>query len=137
MPTDLITINELKKVFFSLKTIKSPVYDEISSNAIINYFSELNDLLKYLLEKSIETGVFPDTLKIARVAPLFKGGDPTNISNCGPISVLPCFFKILEHIMYNRLYKYLATEKLLYSKQFDFQSGLSTEHAIVKLVDQI
>ena len=137
MPTDLITINELKKVFFSLKTIKSPVYDEISSNAIINSFSELNDLLKYLLEKSIETGVFPDTLKIARVTPLFKGGDPTNISNYGPISVLPCFFKILEHIMYNRLYKYLATEKLLYSKQFDFQSGLSTEHAIVKLVDQI
>ena len=39
--------------------------------------------------------------------------------------------------MYNRLYKYLTTEKLLYSKQFDFQTGLSTEHAIVKLVDQI
>ena len=82
----------LKKSFFSLKTIKSPVYDEISSNAIINSFSELNDLLKYLLEKSIKTGVFPDTLKIARVTPLFKGGDPTNISNYGPISVLPCFF---------------------------------------------
>ena len=39
--------------------------------------------------------------------------------------------------MYNRLYKYLTTEKLLYSKQFGFQTGLSTEHAIVKLVDQI
>ena len=39
--------------------------------------------------------------------------------------------------MYNRLYKYLTTEKLLYSKQFEFQTGLSTEHAIVKLVDQI
>ena len=38
--------------------------------------------------------------------------------------------------MYNRLYKYLTTEKL-YSKQFGFQTGLSTEHAIVKLVDQI
>ena len=39
--------------------------------------------------------------------------------------------------MYNRLYKYLTTEKLLYSKQFGFQAGLSTEHAIVKLVNQI
>ena len=35
--------------------------------------------------------------------------------------------------MYNRLYKYLPTEKLLYSKQ----CGLSTEHAIVKLVGQL
>ena len=39
--------------------------------------------------------------------------------------------------MYNRLQKYLTTEKLLYLKQFGFQTGLSTEHAIVKLVDQI
>ena len=136
-PADLITINELKEAFFSLKTNKSPGYDEISSNVIINCFSELNDPLKYLFEKSIEKGVFPDALKIARVTPLFKGGDPSNISNYRPISVLPCFSKILERIMYNRLYKYLTTEKLLYSKQFDFQTGLSTEHAIVKLVDQI
>ena len=59
------------------------------------------------------------------------------MSNYRPISVLPCFSKILERIMHNRLYKYLTTEKLLYSKQFGFQIGLSTEHAIVKLVDQI
>ena len=63
----------------------------------------------------MEKGVFPDALKIARVTPLFKGGDPSNISNYRPISVLPCFSEILEHIMYNRLYKYLTTEKLLYS----------------------
>ena len=59
------------------------------------------------------------------------------MSNYRPISVLPCFSKLLERNMYNRLYKYLTTEKLLYSKQFGFQTGLSTEHAIVKLVDQI
>ena len=39
--------------------------------------------------------------------------------------------------MYNRLYKYLTTEKLLQSKQVGFQTGVSTEHAIVKLLDQI
>ena len=39
--------------------------------------------------------------------------------------------------MYNRLYKYLTTEKLLQSKQFGFQTGVSTEHEIVKLLDQI
>ena len=39
--------------------------------------------------------------------------------------------------MYNRLYKYLTTEELLYLKQFSFQTGLSTGHGIVKLADQI
>ena len=42
-------------------------------------------------QMSIEIGVFPDALKIARVTPLFKGGDPSNISNYRPISILPCF----------------------------------------------
>ena len=93
--------------------------------------------LKYLFGKSIEKGVFPDALKIARVTPLFKVGDPTDISNYRSISVLPCFSKILERIIYNHLYKYLTAEKLLYSKQFGFQTGLSTEHAIVQPVDQI
>ena len=35
------------------------------------------------------------------------------------------------------MYKYLATEKNLYPKQFGFQRGHSTEHAIVKLANQI
>ena len=39
--------------------------------------------------------------------------------------------------MYNCLYKYLTTEKKLYTKQFGFQKGHSTEHAVVKLANQI
>ena len=137
VPADPVTINELKQAFFSLKTNKSPGYDEVSSNIIKNCFSELNYLLKYLFGKSIEKGVFANALKIARVTPLFKGGDPSDMSNYRPISVLLCFAKRLEPIMYNCLYKYLTTEKLLYSKLFGFQTGLSTQHPIVKLVDQI
>ena len=39
--------------------------------------------------------------------------------------------------MYNRLYKYVADNSLLYKKQFGFQEGHSSEHTIVQLVDQI
>ena len=39
--------------------------------------------------------------------------------------------------MYNRLYKYLTTEKILYPKQFGFQRGHSAEHGIVKLANQV
>ena len=137
MPTDSLTINEVKEAFFSLKINKSPWCDEISFNVIKNCFSELNIPLKYLFDMSLESGIFPDKLKIARVIPLYKAGDPANISNYRPISVLPCFSKMLERIMYNRLHKYLTTEKILYPKQFGFQRGHSTEHAIVKLANQI
>ena len=39
--------------------------------------------------------------------------------------------------MGNRLYKYLTDNNILYTKQFGFQTGDSTEHAIIQLVDQI
>ena len=61
----------------------------------------------------------------------------SDISNYRPISALPCFSKILERLMYNRLYKYLKENNILYEKQFGFQSGYSTNDAIIQLVDKI
>ena len=43
------------------------------------------------------------------------------------ISVLQCFSKILERIVYNRLYQHLYSNKMLYKNQLGFQKGLSTE----------
>ena len=91
----------------------------------------------HIFNLSLQTGIFTYKLKIARVTLLFKGGENYELGDCRPISVLPCFPKILEKIMYNRLYKYLTDNSTLYKKQFGFQEGHSTELAIVQLVDQI
>ena len=76
-------------------------------------------------------------MKIAIVSPVFKTGDSADISNYRPISVLPCFSKIVERVMYNRLYKYLTDQKILHPQQLGFRKGHSTEHATAQLVDQI
>ena len=132
-----ITINELKDAFFSLKINKSAGYDEISFNVIKDCFGELCDPLKYMFNLSFEKGIFPDRMKIAKVTPVFKGGDSADLNNYRPISVLPCFSKILERLMYNRLCKHLSNSKILYPKRFGFQKGHSTDHALLQLVDQI
>ena len=76
-------------------------------------------------------------MKILRVALVFKSGDTSLMTNYQPISVLPCFSKMFERILYNRLSKYLTENNLLYCKQFGFQKGHSPEHAILMLVEQI
>ena len=38
----------------------------------------------------LKYGMFPDTLKIARVVPIFKSDDKTKPHNYRPISVLSC-----------------------------------------------
>ena len=92
-------MNELKDAFYSLKSNKSPGYDDISYNVIKKCFGSLCEPLKYLFNLSIEKGVFPDDSKIARVTPIYKSEDSSDVSNYRPISVLPCFFKILERIL--------------------------------------
>ena len=91
----------------------------------------------YIFNLSLAKGIFPNDLKIARVTPVFKAGNENEVGNYRPISILRCFSKILEGIMYNRLFKYLTTNEILYKKQFDFQEGHSTEHAIMQLADNI
>ena len=45
--------------------------------------------------------------------------------------------KILERIMYNRVYKHVTSQNLLYNKQFGFQNKSSNEHAILKLTKEL
>ena len=123
--------------FFLWKQTKSPGADEINFNVIKHCFGELCGPLKYLFDLSLQSGVFPDLMKIAIVSLIFKTGDTADISNYRPISVLPCFSKILECVMYNHLYKYLTEQKILHPQHFSFRKGHSTEHAIAQLVDQI
>ena len=47
------------------------------------------------------------------------------------------FFKILERLMYNKLYTYLTESNISFNLQFGFRCQHSTEHAIVELVDKI
>ena len=76
-------------------------------------------------------------MKIDIVFPVFKTGYTADISNYRPISVLPCFSKILERIVYNSPYKYLADQKIADPQQLGFRKGHFTKHAIAQLVDQI
>ena len=74
--------------------------------------------------------MFPDDLKIAKATPVFKAGDNKEHSNNRSISVQKCFSKILERVLYNRLYKYLLDSNILYKKH-------STDYVVLQLADQI
>ena len=75
-----------------------------------------------IFKLSLQKGCFPEELKIARVTPIYKADDVNEIGNYRPISVLPCFSKILERIMYNnRLFKYLTTNEILHENNLDFK----------------
>ena len=60
-----------------------------SFNVVKKYFAVLHKPLLHILNLSLQTGIFPDKLKIAGVTSLFKGGENYELGNYRPISVLP------------------------------------------------
>ena len=137
MSESTVTKSELQTAFQSLQSNKSAGVDEISVNVVKHVFDIIESPLHHIFDLSLKTGKFPYKLKIARVTPIFKSGDDSNVTNYRPISVLPCFSKLLERIMYNRLYKHLTENDMLYSKQFGFQKRHSTDHAVIELINDI
>ena len=128
---------EIKTAFFSLKGGKSPSFDEINYDIVKQNFNSLLVPLKCIFDLFLKRGTFPEKMKIVRVTPVFKSGNTSLMTNYQPISILPCFSKMLERIMYNRLYKYLTKYNLLYCKQFGHQKGYPAEHSALQVVAQI
>ena len=96
-----------------LPTNKSPGYDDLTGFIVKRIAPHILDPLLKLFNNSFTSGVVPDNMKIPRVVPVFKSGDRHITSNYRPISVLPCFSKILESLIAQRLNSFLKTFDIL------------------------
>ena len=90
-----------------------------------------------IFNASIEKGIFPSALKIAKVLPIFKNGNKALLNNYRPVSILSIFSKMLEKIIYDKLISFIQKHNILYRRQFGFRKGFSTSHAIIDFVDKL
>ena len=93
--------------------------------------NEIVNPLKHIMDLSFKNGTVPDQLKIAKIVPVFKSGDPRLADNYRPIALLSNFSKIIEKVMYVRLNNYLSINSILSDSQFGFRSKHSTVHPMV------
>jgi len=80
-------------------------------------------------------GIVPDILKIAKIIPIYKKGDHQEPSNYSPISFLSVFDKMLEKIVYKKLYSFFEKNDIFYRYKFGFPDNHSTSLALLEVVD--
>ena len=77
-------------------------------------------ILTGIINQSLHTGIFPDSLKIAKITPIFKKDNPHITDNYRPISLLPSISKVFEKVVYTQGYDYFTETNLLYDSQYGF-----------------
>ena len=112
------TVNEVIQQTNSRKNNSSSGPDEISSRFFILAAEVLATPQKILFNYLFESGIFPDCLKTAKVIPVYKQGDKTDIGNYRPISILSSFSKTLEKLVYKRAHSFLDKHSILLPTQY-------------------
>ena len=135
----IITENEVETEIanMNININKSPGHDDLCSRIIKTTSKEISKPLTHIFNLTFEMGIIPDKLKIALVTPIFKVNENNKFENYRPISVLTCFSKLLERLIYKRLIKYVEKNKILSKHQCGFRKNRSTELAVIELVDKI
>ena len=67
--------------------------------------------LSHVINLSLIQGTIPDDLKSARVVPIFKRNDRTEVGNYRPVSILTIISKIFEKVVYDQVESYLDQKK--------------------------
>ena len=127
------TRTEVEQTISKLPNKTSHGHDKISNTLLKDMGKSLSYPLGKIFNQSLTQGVFPDRMKLAEVIPLYKGKEHDLIINYRPISLLMTISKLLEKIVYKRVYAYLKLNGTLYEHQYGFRMKCSCEQAILDL----
>ena len=97
----LVSVHDIQIVICNLKNKSCPV-DQFSIKALKYIADIISPILTNIVNKSFAAGIFPQSLKCARVIPIHKGGSCEVLENYRPISLLPLLIRIFERVGYNQ-----------------------------------
>ena len=134
-----ITVNEVEVLLLleSIDIKKSFDLDKVYPLPLSSAVPIIYSPLTYVINLSLKQGIFPDSLKVAKVIQIFKQGSRSLCNNYRPISVLSPLSKIFQRCILNQLIFHFNTENILVSKQFGFKAGKTTTDCSVDFVDDI
>ena len=128
---------EIVKEINFLKENKSPGPDNLSAKIIKLSKEKISPCLTHIFNLSIQSGIYPQQLKMSKVIAIYKKKEKSNPDNYRPISLLDIINKIYEKLLYKRFIKFLNEKKLIFKYQFGFRESHSTGLALTEITDNI
>lgn len=131
-----VSTEEILKFNQKIKNKHSSGDDEIPTNLIKLSVPVIVDVICYIINNSLNEGIFPEQLKLSLIKPLYKNkGNAEILNNYRPISLLPGFSKLFEIAMCDQIMKFMR--KLLSDNQHGYLEGRSTQTALFQFIGSI
>ena len=131
------TRHEILKLVESLPNKRSSGFDNVDNKLLKAIKFEIAEPLVLIFNQSLKVGVFPESMKLADVFPLYKSKDRDQLCNYRPISLLITLSKLLEKLVYTRTYHFLNKTGQIFKSQYRFRNAHSCENAIQELISTV
>ena len=122
-------IDNLKNASFNIDTIPPRILKQIKEIVAAP--------IAEIINKSLMHGIFPDSLKVAKIIPIYKSGDTQKVQNYRPIAILPTISKMFEKCVAIKLNELFTKFNILSPHQYEFLKGKSTSDAFQQLTEYI
>ncbi|GFS20104.1 endonuclease-reverse transcriptase [Elysia marginata] len=118
------TKSEVRKCLKDMRKNKSPGPDDITSDVLLIAGEPALDYLTKCLNEILKTGKIPTSWEEAKIIVIYKKGDPCDIKNYRPISLLSHSYKLFTQLLQTRMERILDENQP--REQGGFRKGYST-----------
>lgn len=126
---------EIKRKLKKIDPSKGKGPDNTHPLLLKNCANLLSVPLAYLFNRSLQTGIFPDAWKEARVVPIYKNGKKDEICNYRPISIISAIPKLFESLVHSVIYSHV--QKYITTKQHGFMAKRSTDTNLILFTSEV
>lgn len=131
-----VTLETINKIIINIHT-NAAGFDRINADMLKLTLPETLPVILAIINRSIETNVFPNSWKRALVKPIPKTQSVEQLKDLRPISILPVLSKVLERVVFIQLEKFIRSENIIPPFQSGFRKGHGTETALIAVTDDL
>lgn len=128
-----ISIEDMRASVSKMAVNKASGLDGIQMRVIKENIDIIGPYLCHLFNHSLENSCYPDILKVAKVVPIYKDGDPNEPGSYRPISVLSALNTLFEKLIAQQVKKFLKENNIIAPQQHGFVENRSTSTAVLTL----
>ena len=93
--------------------------------------------LEMIFKQALLNGVFPSEGKKGNIITIHKKGDKQNVKNYRPVSLLPICGKMFGRLIFNEMFIYFSSNRLIFKNQSGFQPDDSRINHLFSVTNDI